>query len=219
MKDSTEEWQWHWGDRYSETLKVDIALSQTIRALIEDGKFGEIVVNIGSGKNCPITDMISYTGAKIVAVDVAAHENQSTSNRLFIRASVEDLIQTTSRATRLALKRVANFIESSQQECDGPREVADSFIFSEILNYVDYRKVLNASAEWLKNGGRFLIVNQPDRGFSKLFSEKRPAGNKEVLEHLNSLGFEIEFKEFIMTLPVLGATYDEKIMILVVRKT
>jgi hypothetical protein len=51
-------------------------------------------------------------------------------------------------------------------------ERADTIVYSDILNYVDFRKVLSGFAKYLKPDGRIIVLNLPHRGNRSLFSDK-----------------------------------------------
>ena len=45
----------------------------------------------------------------------------------------------------------------------------DTIVFSDTLNYVDFRKVLNEFANYLKPEGRIIVLNFPYRGNTSYF--------------------------------------------------
>ncbi len=90
-------------------------------------------------------------------------------------------------------------------------------VFADLLNYVDFRKVLRGFGNYLKPGGRMVIVNLPMRGNQSLFSDKGLKDNRELYEFLQEHRFEIEHKSFPCRDP--KATDEaEELIVLVARK-
>ena len=65
-----------------------------------------------------------------------------------------------------------------------------------MLNYVDFRKVLNGFANYLKPDGRIIVFNLPHRGNWSLFSDKGLKDNSQLYSFLEEHSFEIELKAF-----------------------
>jgi hypothetical protein len=57
-------------------------------------------------------------------------------------------------------------------------ERADTIVFSDTLNCVDFRKVLNGFAKYLKPDGRIIVLNLPHRGNRSLFSDNGLKDNR-----------------------------------------
>jgi len=90
-------------------------------------------------------------------------------------------------------------------------------VFSDLLNYVDYRKVLRGFAEYLKRDGRMIILNFPTRGNQALFSGKGLKDNRGLYRCLEEHGFEIEDKSFPCR-PAGETDEAEELIVLVARK-
>ena len=88
--------------------------------------------------------------------------------------------------------------------------------FSDVLNYVDFRKVLNGFAEYLKPGGRIIVFNLPNRGNGLLFSDKGVQDNRQLYAFLEEHHFEIEHKAFPKR-PRNETDESEELIVLVAR--
>ena len=65
-----------------------------------------------------------------------------------------------SGASPKALLRVCAFLEINPKT-QAKTERADTIVFSDTLNYVDFRKVLDGFAKYLKPDGRIIVFNFP----------------------------------------------------------
>ena len=94
-----------------------------------------------------------------------------------------------------ALLRVCRFLGRAPRSF-GREEEATTILFSDILNYVDFRKVVGRSAEFLKTEGRIIIVNLPGRGVREEFSENGLKKNEDPYHFLEERNLAIESKAF-----------------------
>ncbi|MFH1586559.1 MAG: hypothetical protein ABID38_01740 [Candidatus Diapherotrites archaeon] len=106
-----------------------------------------------------------------------------------IQADIERLeLDSPDQKKRMAL--IAEFLGLDPKKKAAP---VDSILFSDILNYIDFRTVVSSLSKYLKPGGRIIILNKPGRGISERFSERGVKENSELIEFLdNKNGFEIE---------------------------
>jgi len=215
--DINNPWTWHWGSRYGESLKINIALQGYLAELIESGRLGHIVVDVGSGKPCPIKDVIRDTGARLINVDIAAHENLSNDSQLFIKLDAEKILDANSLEVKEAIKRVSRFLDI---DCTKSKDVepVDTFLLSEIINYIDYQAVIKSGLKWLKPGGRIVIINEPKRGLEDEFSDKGPINNNEVINFLESLGLVIEVADYTNSTANIKIPQALSMMVLVAQK-
>jgi len=80
----------------------------------------------------------------------------------------------------------------------------DSILLSDVLNYVDYKKVIESLSKHLNPGGRIIIENQSGKGLKNLFSKDKMTNPDIARNFLMARGFRIEhftnvtskFKEF-----------------------
>ena len=86
-----------------------------------------------------------------------------------------------------------------------------------MLNYVDFRKVLNGFTEYLKPGGRIIVFNLPNRGNGLLFSDNGLKDNRQLYAFLEEHHFEIEHKAF-PNRPRNETAESEELIVLVARK-
>ncbi len=93
----------------------------------------------------------------------------------------------------------------------------DTIVFSDTLNYMDFRKVLSGFAKYLKPDGRIIVLNLPYRGNCSLFSEKGLKDNRQLYAFLEEHQFEIEHKAFPKR-PRNETDESEELIVLVARK-
>jgi hypothetical protein len=117
---------------------------------------------------------------------------------------------------RKAILRVCAFLEINPKT-EAKTERADTIVFSDTLNYVDFRKVLNGFAKYLKPDGRIIVLNFPYRGNRLLFSDKGLKDNRELYAFLEEHHFEIEHKAFPKR-PRNETDESEELIVLVARK-
>jgi len=205
-------WQVYWGEAYGLQLK-EWLLKPVFEALESAGTVGDLIVDVGSGAR-PVTRFIeAHPGRKRILVDVAA-ENECSAGEQKIRLDVEKVSDPGSLSFRKALLRVCRFLEIAPGK-EG--KSADTMVFADILNYVDFRKVLGGFANFLKPGGRLIVVNLPMRGNQSLFSEKGLKNNVHLCEWLEQERFEIEHKAFPCR-PKNETDEAEEFIVLVARK-
>jgi SAM-dependent methyltransferase len=205
-------WQRFWGDEYGLGIK-ERALKPVFEKLESEGKIGDLIVDVGSGAR-PVTRFIKpAAGRKRILVDVAA-DNEISGDEQRIRLDVEKVGEFRSLAFLKAAARARKFLDLAPGT--GP-ERADTMIFTDILNYVDFRKVLGAFACYLKPGGRLIIMNLPMRGNESLFSDQGLKDNTDLCEWLQAGCFEIEHKAFPYR-PSGETAEAEELIVLVARK-
>ena len=178
-------WTKHWNNAGGYNWETKRTLLTPIFSRLEsEGKIGKVVVDVGSG-TLPVSLFLSGHH-KVISIDIAADTVESG----VIKADVEKVAQKSSFTYKSALLQAAKFLQIDPR--GESSEHVDTVIFSEILNYVDYREVLKGFTKFLKPGGRFIIINKPGRGFEYLFSKKTYKVNAELLTALAELGFQIE---------------------------
>jgi SAM-dependent methyltransferase len=206
-------WQCFWGEAYGIELKRWM-LKPVFEKLDAEGKAGDLIVDVGSGAQ-PVTQFLAKRpGRKRILVDVAADNGGDSSERR-IRLNAEKIAEPESLGFRKGLVRVRKFLAPAP----GAEPVgADLMVFSDLLNYVDFRSVLRGFARYLKPGGRFLIANLPMRGNQSFFSEKGLKDNRDLFAFLMEERFEIEEKSFPCR--AADATEEaEELIVLIARKS
>ena len=186
-------WQQYWGEAYGLDLKR--WLLKPVFEMLEAGdKVGDLIVDVGSGAR-PVTQFLPQrAGRKRIYVDVAA-DNRRSGDEQKIRLDVEKVGEPGALSFRKAMLRMCRFLEIIPR-AEADTKGADMMVFADLLNYVDFRKVLGGFASFLKPGGRIVVVNLPMRGNQSLFSEKGLKDNSKLYEFLEEHGFEIEHKAF-----------------------
>ena len=157
----TNPWQEYWGESHAPELKRAL-LKPVFDKLESEEKIGNVIVDIGSGA-LPVSRLLkSKPDRKRVCVDVAADNGQS-SDELRLRLDAEKVGQTGTLSFRKALIRVCAFLEIDPETVE-KTEHADAVVVSDMLNYVDFRRVLSGFSKYLKPGGRIIVLNLPHRG-------------------------------------------------------
>jgi hypothetical protein len=206
-------WQPYWGEAYGPELKRWL-LAPVFAELDADGKIGDVIVDFGSGAQ-PVTRLLKAgPRRKRILVDIAA-ENTRTDDEQKLRLDVAKLGDDSALSFRKALARARRFLGLTPGESDVP--AVDTMVFSEILNYVDFRDVISRAGAYLKPNGRIIVVNFPLRGNLALFSERGLKNNYELYAFLEQEAFEIEQKRFPCR-AAGEADEAEELIILVARK-
>ncbi len=207
------QWQRYWGESYGPDLKQWL-LKPVFEELDRAGKIGNLIVDAGSGA-APVTKFLpARAGRKRILVDIAA-DNARAVDQQKVRLDAEKVGEPGALSFRKALLRVCNFLGMDPRgERNGG---ADMMVFSDLLNYVDFRKVLGGFARYLNAGGRIVVCNLPMRGNQELFSEKGLKDNRQLYQFLEEQQFEIEQKSFPKR--ARGETEEaEELIVLVARK-
>jgi SAM-dependent methyltransferase len=212
--DGVSPWQEYWGESYGLELKRWM-LTPVFSRLEAERKIGDLVIDVGCGA-VPVTGLLKATPARRrILVDIAS-DNAESAEALGIRLDAEEAGRRENLACRKALLRACAFLAINPRS--EPRtDLADTIVFSEILNYVDFRKVIQAFSFFLKPGGRIIVVNLPFRGNGSLFSEMGLKENRQLYEFLDERDFEIEFKAFPKR-PAWETDESQEFIILVAKK-
>jgi len=173
-------------------------------------------VDVGSGAS-PVTRLLKpKTDRKRICVDVAA-DNAATADELRIRMDAEKIGDFESLSFGKALARACAFLKINPRAGTNKCQ-ADLIVFSDVLNYVDFRRVLHGFAEYLKPNGRFIVINLPFRGNRLLFSDKGLKNNRHLYSALFEEHFIIEHKSFPKRQP-RETDESEELIVLVARKS
>ena len=191
MIESDNSWEKHWGRGYDLETKERM-LKPLFEELDEAGKLGDVIVDVGSGSWSVLRNLPFFANKKEIHVDIAT-EDDASSREAHVKFDVEKIDQPDSLAYRKALVRVSDFLNIDPR-IETNKERADTIVFSEILNYVDYEKVIAGFSEYIKPGGSIIIINMPGRGVRALFSGEGLKDNNELYSFLEEHGFNIEYK-------------------------
>jgi SAM-dependent methyltransferase len=214
VRQEANPWQEYWGESYSPQLKQRL-LKPLFDKLETEEKIGNLIIDVGSGAS-PVTQLLKTKPArKRICVDIAA-DNVGSLDELRIRLDAEKVGQFGTLSFRKALVRVCAFLDINPRTEAKP-ELVDTIVFSDTLNYVDFRKVLNGFAKYLKPDGRIIVFNFPHRGSRLLFSNKGLKDNRLLYAFLEELHFEIEHKAFPKR-PRNETDESEELLVLVARK-
>jgi len=213
-QDAGSAWERNWGETYSADLKRHM-LGPIFERLEREGNVGNVVVDVGSGAS-PVTKLLPPApDRKFVFIDIAG-ANMRTENTQGIRWDARKISRPDSLSYRKALLRVSEFLgHDPRDNCQEPP--ATAIVFSDFLNYVDFREVIAGFARFLKTGGRLIIANRPNRGIKEEFCERGLKNNADLCAFLAERRLEIESKEFPYREE--GETEEaEEMMVLVARR-
>ena len=84
---------------------------------------------------------------------------------------------------------------SEQSETGEP--LAELVVFSDILNYIDYKRAIRWFNQRLKIGGFVVVANKPGRGFSDYFSSRGVRNNDRLIAYCtDGLGMELQHEQY-----------------------
>jgi hypothetical protein len=207
-------WERNWGEAYSPELKKRM-LGSLLERLDREGKIGDVVVDVGSGAQPVSKFLAAPVSRRFILVDIAAKERVE-SRSLYVRFDAEKISRSRWLSSRKVWVKVGRFLGIDPRGRES-RETAATILFSEILNYVDYRKVIAGFARYLGPGGRIIVVNLPNRGVREEFSPRGLQRNDDLFAFLEEQGFAIETKEFPCR-PKGSVAESEEMLVLVARK-
>lgn len=157
-----------------------------------DAQLGEVVVDIGSGAT-PVTQLLDRRRHKIIEIDIASDEKPDLPNTLRLRFDIEDAIDENKNTTRAAIGKVGEFLGiDCENRNNSPQklEQVDTFVFSQILNYVDFKAVIKALKKYLKPGGQIILNECFGLAIGGLRSEAGISNFEELAEFLRDEGYE-----------------------------
>ena len=207
-------WQHFWGESYGPDLKRWL-LKPVFEGLEREGKLGDLIMDVGSGA-AHVTQMVPpKAGRKWILVDIAGDNARSAAEQR-IRLDAEKIAHSDALSFRKSLLRICGFL-GMDPRTKADSQCVDTIVFSDVLNYVDFEKVLVGFAAYLKPGGRMIVNNLPMRGNQSLFSDKGLKDNRDLYRVLLERGFEIESKSFPKRDPK-ETEESEELIILLARK-
>lgn len=176
-------------------------LPPLFKQLEERGFIGKVILDVGSA-NRSVSDeyfqrqsrlFYPTTGKKIIRVDVGFEKLASEKEGILdLQADIEDN-STDSTIQKKRLLHAARYLG-----VDPRKKIpqVDTLVFSDVLNYVDYRRSILRMSRFLKIGGRIVIFNQPGHGMGDKFHPKRGlTDNHRLLQLLERMGFSVEHQE------------------------
>jgi len=203
-------WRAFWGYDYLDK-------SQTLRPLLEvmgqKGLLGRVIVDAGSGarwmrERMQIPDgttsleakhsgiFIPALGKKIIRLDIASPKLfNETGNILEMRADIKRG-KPDSKMQKGRFSRAAKFLGVDPRSKE---PAVDTILFSQVLNYVDFRKTILGLSTYLKKGGRIIVWNTAGYGKTGLFSGGGLKNNASLVTFLSKNGFKIEHRS-----PIIG---------------
>lgn len=147
---------------------------------------------------------------RTATVDLAARPHGLEPINPTIKAGIEEIVGSIDDS---ASKQLLDFLTDCAENDQSTG--ADLLVYSEILNYVDFRSTMRWFDAHLKPGGFTVIANLPTRGWSNLFSDLGVKSHAELIDFVREeLGHEVAVQEYPW-----GATDDyEGFMVLATQK-
>jgi len=214
VEPSDNPWEENWGEAYSPELKKHL-IDSVFKRLDHEGQLGNLIVDVGSGAS-PVSQLLPSTPErKFIFVDVAGGNCVSLDTQR-IRLDAGNIMRPELLSYKKALIRVCRFLGADPR---GPirEERATALVFSDILNYVDYRNVVTGFASFLQSGGRIIIINHPTRGIRERFAADGLKRNEDIYQLLEERNVVIEHKDFPCR-PYGATDESEEMIVLVARK-
>lgn len=226
QKPTTRPWRRHFGKGYDVEHK-HAELKPFLAELDRRGHLGNVIIDAGSGSkrmSSPFggtrSGIFTPEGKTVVRVDIAAPYDFNVEGKTIeVRGDIQDPKPRTfsQRKTFVRLLDALN-APAKNGKC------VDTLLFSDVLNYVDFRKAINGLGGYLKPGGRIVVYNRPRRGYVPWFSRKGVKTNDSLVEFLKQRGFTIEHltessDEAAKVYPVVRQVTRDDQILLVARKT
>lgn len=211
MSKDLDVWRFHGGRVYDfDDLKLP-----SVVGLIESLPYETthpVAIDVGGG-NCSLVHSARLPRPqyfRTATVDIAGQSHGLGSFNPVFKSDVEEIVAEADVAT---VRELDDFIVANSDTPHIPG--ADLLVYSEILNYVDFREVMSWFDSRLKPGGYTVIANLPTRGWSQLFSDYGVKSHDELLTYVrDELGHTIIRQEYPW-----GATDDyEGFMVLATQK-
>lgn len=208
-------WQKKWGNTYDRDYKSKI-MGDLLGQMTMEGKIGRVVLDMGSGQE-PVSKLIPEP-KKVITVDIGG-VLKLPGDHLHLQCDFEELFQEVEPVSAKATEEIAKFLGRDPQEIKQGSWV-DSIIMADILNYVSCETALSSGSKLLRPGGRIVIFNKPDRGYSKenLFSEKGVKSNSALFEEVEKNALRVEYRNFPWEMPGEERFRDKNMLILVAQK-
>lgn len=172
-------------------IRAKVKLREVLEGLNGKGELGNRILDVGSAKT--VAQYLGFVAPiqKVVAVDVV-HDQQETDLSaslglpiMLLNGDVHYLDRT------LASERLHQFLGLSDEAVR-----FDTIVLSDVLNYVDYRRVLEQCMRYLSPGGRIVIMNMAGAGLGEgMFDARGVKSNEALRNYLTYLGFNVEIAQ------------------------
>lgn len=192
MPKDLDEWRFHGGRVYDMNTLKEPHVIPLIESLYYDRE-NPIAIDVGSG-SWSLVDHSRLPWPRhfsSINVDIAV-DRTSLRDRLYLGVDIEDLVN--GQAIE-AEDELESFVAGLTRPPYLPG--VDLIVYSEILNYIDYKESMKWFDDRLKPGGFTIIGNLATRGYRQLFSEDGVKSNQELLEFVtNELGHDMVTVEY-----------------------
>jgi|GEM_PF-3804778 len=189
MFDAQKHWEDHRGENFDIGMKL-MKLVPSLQAFDQTHDLGDVIFDCGAGV-FSISTYLKRHDRKRVAIDL--YELRSNDEVLSVKLDLENLLSPPTREVKQVCAKIRQFTGRTETI-----EQADTLIFSEVLNYIDFERVLKTAKKYLRPGGYIVIINMAGRGDEDAFSEKKPENNahlKSVVESLFTIKEEVFYSQ------------------------
>lgn len=196
--DDRDLWEWFrfWWKDYDPTSRRE-QTEDPLRKLQDQWRIGPIAADIWCWA-WPITELLGWSGPieKLLEIDIAADPHYEPTSRYRMRVNVEKILDPVWYVAIRNFMSICHFLWLPF-DASTPKEQFDTMFFSEILNYVDYVRVLEWCSQYLKSWGRFIIFGKPGRGYGWLFDQENGLKcNDKLINELERIWFSIEWMHY-----------------------
>jgi|TARA_B100002003_G_C14121979_1_gene539681 hypothetical protein len=139
-----------------------------------DSQLGDVVLDLGSGPN-PLSFSLE-SPSKLILLDIVPQVCSLKKEGKEVKSVWGDLEVMIEEGTYSSLGNV------------------DTVIASSIFNYVNWKKLIDLQSQSHNSNGYFFVANRNEgsgRGIKRLFSDKCPVSDGEVIDYFESSGYKI----------------------------
>ncbi len=198
-----EFWEAKWGRDYR-PVKKSFTVRRLCQQMQDENALGEVILDVGSGALIQSHDAPGYRnqrhvalyyprrGKKIIQIDPGAPQKVSrVSNVLTLKEDIHDFLARDGSKRGLS-GHVANFLGLKPPFALHTSRPVDTTILSDVVGYLDYRKVIRGLKHLLKPNGRVVVYHSTGVAFEGMEHPRRPKNIPELLQSFQNSGFQIE---------------------------
>ncbi len=189
-------WNRFWGGEYDEELPVKRVFRHLVARWDDEGIIGDLICEPGAGKSPISNQLYENPGRRILAIDIGLPQEtvvtKDNSDRMYVRSDIMRFPYTKGPVVSQLTRFLGLAPLDGAYAIDNLNGKFDTFIISDILNYLSFTYALSVFDKMLKPGGRLLILHRKNQE-SALAHTAKPHSNEELVEYLQAMGYQIEF--------------------------